>query len=305
LKSVEKSEKKPFALNLSRNTLIGLGIGLVAGVGLTFATSCYSSGWWGYLAAAVLIVLAGAFGYWVAKNEGVKLLFHEDVYYRIGGYAAFGLILFFCAWALFFFVIKKNNLLYDSFIIQKIFKSNTLATIGPWGEKTFGKTWLIFGKKYEVAAVVGLWGNVFRLTVKYFFNHLVFIIPFIFLLNCFKIGKWNLSLIYFGCYSLLWGVAVGTGSLPFPVGDNQMAGALIVFARYGLWIWFAYLLLAASTTQFAWLTAPSWLGWNWRKERKFWPVSFTPDQREVFIYGLLFLLAASFAEARIFMHYNL
>ena len=35
-----------------------------------------------------------------------------------------------------------------------------------------------------------------------------------------------------------------------------------------------------------------------------WPLSFTPDQREVFIYGLLFLLASSFAEARIFVYYN-
>lgn len=293
------SEKK-----LPWNIILGTAAGLGIGVGLSFITDCYNGNWIGYLAAVVLIVFGTFFGYWVGKNNGLKLLFHEDVYYRVGGYVAFGLILFLCSWAIFFFLVKKNNLLYDSLVIQKLFKPEINSGIGPWGVKVFGETWKIAGKEYKVAEAVGIWGNVFWMTVKYFLNHLVFVIPFIFLMNYVKIGKWNLSAIYFALYTIMWGAAVGTNSLTFPVGDNAMAGPLVVFARYGLWVWFSYLLLMASTNQMACLVAPKWTEWEWKKEGKFWPISFTPDQKEVFIYGLLFLLASSFAEARIFVYYN-
>lgn len=296
---VTVSDKK-----LPWGTISGTFIGLGIGIAISFISGCYQSGTVGYTIAAALILCATFFGYWVGKNEGFKLLQHDDVYYRVGGYVAFGLILFLCTWAIFFFLIKKEGLLSDSFLIQKLFKSEIINTIGPWGSKTFGPNWKIFGKSIPVAETVGVWGNVFILTLKYFLNHLIFVIPFIFVLNFFKMGKWNLSAIYFALYTIMWGAAVGTNSLPFPVGSNQMAGPIVVFARYGLWVWFSYLLLMVSTTQFTWLAALSWLGWEWKKERKFWPISFTPDQREVFIYGLLFLLASSFAEARIFVFYN-
>lgn len=285
--------------------LAGTALGLAIGIALSFATACYDGGWLGYGIAAALIGFAAVLGYWIGKNGGWKLLYHEDVYYRIGGYVAFGLILFLATWALFFFGIKRQNLLYDSFVIQKLFKSDIIPTIGDWGTKTFGETWKIFGREHKVAETVGTWGNVLVLTFKYFLNHLVFVIPFILMMNLIKIGRWNLSVIYFAVYTIMWGAVVGSNSLAFPVGNNPMAGPIVVFARYGLWVWFSYLLLMTSTAQFATWTTSKWIGGEWRAERKLWPVSFSPDQREVFIYGLLFLLASSFAEARIFVFYNL
>lgn len=310
LKDLGKKEKSPAVKQTtlkqsSWNIIIGAIAGLVIGSGISFISGCYSNNWIGYVFAGVIIILATVFGYWVGKNGGLQLLYHEDVYYRIGGYVAFGLVLLLCTWALFFFVIKKNNIMYDSLVIQKIFKPEVVPTFGAWGEKTFGTTWKLFGKEFKVVEVVGLWANVIILTLKYFLNHLIFVIPFIFVMNLFKAGKFNFSTIYFAIYTIFWGIAVGSNSLVFPAGSDPMAGPVIVFARFGLWIWFSYLLLMASTTQFAWLTTTGWLSMDWKKQRKLWPVSFTPDQWEVFIYGLLFLLAASFAEARIFVHYNL
>lgn len=234
-----------------------------------------------------------------------NLLFHEDIYYRIGGYLIFGLLLFVVTWSLFAFVIKKPNLLMDSFLVEKFSKPQIVQTIGPWGAKTFGETWTIFGKAYKVNEVVATWGNVALLTFKFFLNHLLFVLFFIFGLNLFKIGRWNLGAVYFVFYTILWGIVVGTTSQPYPVGDNPVLGQLILFARFGLWNWFSYLLLVISSAQFSWLAAPKWTEWAWEKERKFWPVKFSPDQKELFIYGLLFLLASCFAEARVFVHYNL
>jgi hypothetical protein len=234
-----------------------------------------------------------------------SLLFHDDVYYRIGGYLIVGLVLFFVSWALFAFGVKKTGMLMDSFLVQKLFKQDVLRTIGPWGAKTFGETWKIFAWKIDVSKTFGVWGNVFLLTFKYFLNHLVFVIIFICGFNFFRLGRWNVGLIYFLLYTILWGAVVGTSSMLFPAGSNLVLGPLVLFARYGLWTWFSYLLLVTSTTQFTWLAAPNWLSGEWEKKRKIWPLSFTPDQGEVFIYGLLFLLASSFAEARIFVHYNL
>jgi hypothetical protein len=234
-----------------------------------------------------------------------NLLFHNDIYYRMGGFLILGLIIFFVSWAIFAFGVKKSGLLTDTFVVQKLFKVETAATIGTWGAETFGKTWKIFGKSVDVAKTVGLWGNVGVISFKYFFNHLIFVFIFIGLLNLFKIGRWNLGMIYFLLLTLMWGAVVGTNSLSFPTGENQLLGSLLLFGRYGVWTWFAYLMLVLSTSQFAWVVAPKWLGSEWHKERPFWPVHFTPEQREIFIFGLLFLLAASFAEARIFVHYNL
>jgi hypothetical protein len=240
------------------------------------------------------------------KPGGVlNLLFHEDVYYRMGGFLILGLLIFFVSWAVFAFLVKKPGLLTDSFMVQKLFKIQTVATIGPWAVKSFGKNWTLFGKTVDVAKAFGTWGNVALLTLKYFFNHLFFVFIFIFLLNLFKVGRWSMGLIYFLIFTVMWGAVVGTNSMSFPTGENQLLGSLILFGRYGVWIWFSYLMLVLSTSQFAWLVAPKWFGSEWKKERPIWPVSFTSDQKEIFLFGLLFLLAASFAEARIFVHYNL
>lgn len=241
-------------------------------------------------------------GFW---SRTYNLLFHEDIYYRIGGYLIFGLLLFLVTWAFFAFVIKKPNLLMDSFLVEKFSKTEIVQSVGPWGADTFGETWKIFGKEYKVNEIFATWGNVAILTFKFFLNHLVFVLLFIFGLNLFKISRWNLGTIYFIFYTILWGAVVGTTSQSYPVGDNLVFGPLILFARFGLWNWFSYLLLVVSSAHFSWLAAPKWTEWVWEKQRPFWPIKFTPDQKELFIYGVLFLLASCFAEARVFVHYNL
>lgn len=233
-----------------------------------------------------------------------NLLFHDDIYYRIGGLLIFGLLIFAIVWVIFAFMVSKSGLLNDSFLVQKFFKPEIIRTIGPWAAKTFGTNWNIFGWNIDVNKAFGIWGNVLLLMVKNFLNHLVFIFIFIFFLNRFKIGRWNLGLIYFALYTIMWGMVVGTNSMTYPLGNNLVVGSLMLFLRYGLWIWFSYLLLVVSTTQMTWCSTPGWLNGEWQQTGKFWPVHLTPDQWEVLIYGLLFLLAASFAEARIFVHYN-
>ena len=213
-----------------------------------------------------------------------KLLFHEDVYYQLGGFLLLGLVVFFISWAIFAFVVKKPDLMANSFMVQKLFKIEAAPAMGEWGVKTFGKTWKLFGKSYDVAKTVNVWGNVAVITFKYFFNHLIFAFLFIFLFNLFKIGRWNLGMIYFLLLTVMWGAVVGTNSMGFPTGDNQLLGSLILFGRYGVWIWFAYLMLVLSTSQFAWIVAPKWTGFEWKKVRPFWPVSFNPTQREVFLW---------------------
>jgi MFS family permease len=310
--SVVKSKVK-----LTRALWIGLAAGLLCGIILVAITASYTpfvdatnqtmngesfgkvmgtlgSGWMGILFTLLFLGGCPIFGYWVAQNGHIHLLFHEDPYYRVGGYIAFGIILILFFWAVFFFLIKAPNLLSESFMVKKFFKPAINENITKWGESTF-----------KAKDLVGVWGNILWLTVKNFLNHLVFVVLFIFLMNGFKIGRFHLGFVYLILYTVMWGIAMGTNSLEFPGGNNPMAGPIIVFGRYGLWIWFSYLLLVASTLQFNWLTAPSWQKWEWKLERpKPWPVSFTPEQKELFIYGLLFLLAASFAEARLFVHYN-
>lgn len=229
-----------------------------------------------------------------------NLLFHEDLYYRLGGFLVFGLVLFLIVWAVMIVFFKAPNLMSDSFVVQKFFKPEVLKSFGPWDAKSFSAVWDIFGWKLVAGNVI----NVILLMFEYFLNHLVFVLIFIFGLNLFKIGRWSFSMIYFGFYTIMWGVAAGTNSLSFPVGTDQVLGSLILFARFGLWTWFSYMLLLISTTQFAAFETSSWTSWDWKATRKIWPVSFNPEQRELFIYGLLFLLASSLAEANIFVHYN-
>jgi hypothetical protein len=234
-------------------------------------------------------------------GRAVQLFFHEDVYYRMFGYLIFGLILFLITWAVVNFIVRKPNLLYDSYLIQKIWKADFYKTVGAWATKSFGESWQILRWDLKVSNVFAI----LALTIQYFVNHLIFVIPFILGLNFFKISRWNLGTIYFGFYTILWGIAIGSGPMLYPTISHPVFGPLLLFSQYGLVAWFAYLLLTVSTQQFAWLEAPSWLSWKWQQRRKkLWPVSFNPDQRELFWFGLAFLLAAAFVEARIFVHYN-
>jgi hypothetical protein len=226
-----------------------------------------------------------------------NLMFHGDVYYRLGGVLILGLLLFLVSWAVFMFLVNKPNMFSNTFMIKKLWKIDLVKSFGPWKEADFQN--ILFWK-----IKTGNFVNVILLTFKYFVNQLIFVIPFIFALNLFKIGRYNLSVFYFALYTIFWGAVAGTNSFSFPVGTNVVMGTLILYARYGLWLWFSYAMLLVSTTQFSWLAAPSWTSPKWEKERKFWPVSFTPDQLEIFIYGFLFLLAACFAEAQIYVHYN-
>ena len=240
-----------------------------------------------------------------SSNEGFfaktyNLLFHGDVYYRIGGYLLFGLLLFLISWLVFFFVVKQSNTFNHTFMVQKVFKTNIYKGIGAWALKTFGEAWKIFGQTISPKNFFAIsW-----LTVEYFVQQLLIVTGFIFFFNYFKVGRWNLGLLYMAFITIMWGGVIGTNSLDFPFGDNKVFGPLLLFTRFGLWYWFAYLLLTAATTQFTWMTAPNWTTWSWEKVRGFWQFKLEPDQREILIYGLLFLLAASFAEARIFIHYN-
>ncbi|HEY8463934.1 MAG TPA: hypothetical protein VIM29_07925, partial [Bacillota bacterium] len=86
-----------------------------------------------------------------------KLLFHEDVYYQLGGFLLLGLVVFFISWAIFAFVVKKPDLMANSFMVQKLFKIEAAPAMGEWGVKTFGKTWKLFGKSYDVAKTVNVW----------------------------------------------------------------------------------------------------------------------------------------------------
>ncbi len=229
-----------------------------------------------------------------------NLLFSEDIYRRIGGYLLFGLLLFIISWLTFAFVIKQSNSFNHTFMVQKLFKLNIYKGVGDWALKTFGEKWKII--VWTIAPK-----NFFAiawLTIEYFVQQLLIVGVFVFFFNYFKIGRWNLGLVYMILLTIMWGGVIGTNSLDFPFGDNKVFGPLLLFTRFGLWYWFAYLLLTASTTQFTWMAAPNWTTWSWEKARSFWKFKFTPDQKEIFIYGLLFLLAASFAEARIFIHYN-
>ncbi len=244
-------------------------------------------------------------------------LFHEDLYFRIGGFLILGLLLFLVVWAFWSFAenipfIGGNDAfrsferdltgsLRNSFIVKKLFfKSNIVSVLGPWGDKTFKSVWNIFSWKIKVGNLI----NVVLLMLKYFVSHLVFVFIFIFLLNLFKVGRWSLSMVYFIFYTILWGTAVGLNAIPFPYGANPVSGSLILFARFGLWNWFSYMLLLISTNQFAWIGTSSWMTWDCKQLRKFPQFGFTPEQREIFIYGLLFLLASCLAEANIFVHYN-
>ncbi len=228
-----------------------------------------------------------------------NLLFHEDLFFRVMGYLLFGIIFFLLAWGVCFFMFHKPNMLNKSFMVEKFLQFKWHQAFGAWGAQSFGETWKVFG----LEIVVKEFFAVAALMVQYFINYLIIALVFVFGLNLFRVGRLNLSLIYLASYAVLWGAVAGSDSMLYPTGENKVFGTLLTFARFGLPLLFSYILLAASTTNLAIWNAPKWTEWRWEKLRPFWPWKLNGEQKEFLIYGLLFLLAACFAEARLFVMY--
>ncbi|HHT47712.1 MAG TPA: hypothetical protein GXZ98_00235 [Firmicutes bacterium] len=228
-------------------------------------------------------------------------IFSEDVYRRVGGYLLCGLLFFALAWVLGYFILGegafKNTLLVD-----KIFGVKGVTDLG---SGLANRTFTFFKWEFETAELVDTWGNTLLVTGKIFVHHLLIVLFFIFFLNRFKIGRFPLALFYFLLYSILTGFVVGTNSYAYPAQGFTRLGALVTFLRFGLWVWFSYTLLLASTANWTWLQSSSLLDSSWEKAGKFWcwPRLYG-DDKEVFIFGLLFLLVSSFAEARLVVYYG-
>lgn len=233
-----------------------------------------------------------------------NLLFHDDVYKRIGGILLGGLIIFSIAWAFSFFFLKEGTLK-DTFLVDKLFGVKGTTSFGQWGTKWLGESFKLFKWEFKSADVFNTWGNVLLVTGKNFLHHFIVFLIFIFLLNRFRVGRLPLGLVYFLIYTVLIGVVVGTNSYDYPAQGYTTLGALVTFLRFGIWVWFAYGLLVVSTLGLTWLKTGSLLDSAWERENRFWPLPrLTVDEKEVLIFGFLFMLAASFAEARLIVHYS-
>ncbi|HEY8391561.1 MAG TPA: hypothetical protein VIL83_02395 [Capillibacterium sp.] len=233
-----------------------------------------------------------------------ELLFSEDVYRRIGGYLVAGLLVFAVAWVCGYFLLKEGALK-NTLLVDKLFGVKGVADLGRGLAGRLGKSFKIFKWEFDTAEVIETWGNTLLVTGKIFAHHFLIALVFIFFLNRFKVGRFPLALFYFFLYTVLTGLVVGTNSYPFPAQGLIRAGALVTFLRFGLWVWFSYALLIAATTQWTWLRTGSFLDSSWEKVGKFW--SWPPldgEDKEVFIFGLLFLLVSSFAEARLVVFYG-
>jgi len=231
-------------------------------------------------------------------------LFNDDVYKRIGGFLLWGLVILLIFWGC-SVLFLPGNVLNKTFLVEKIFGNKGTESFGSFGQNWLGENFKFFKWEFETAEVFNTWGNVLVVTAKNFAHHLVVAVVFIFLLNRFRIGRLSLGMLFFFIYTALSGVVVGTDSIPYPAQVNNVLGPVITFLRYGIWIWFAYGLLTVATQQWTWLKSDSLLDPNWEKTGRFWPLNkLTPDEKEVFVFGCLFLLAASFAEARLIVLYG-
>ncbi|HEX2954330.1 MAG TPA: hypothetical protein VHR47_10155 [Bacillota bacterium] len=238
-------------------------------------------------------------------KRAYELLFHEDVYFRrIGGFLLWGIILLVISWAVGYLFIK-NPVLKDTFLVNKLFGIKGSAAYGKWGVEHFGKQLHFFKWSVDTLSFFNTWVNVVVVTLKNFAHNLVIAFLFIFVLNHFRIKRFPLGYFFFALFTIATGLVVGTNSYIFPPQWSKQIGAVITFIRFGFWQWFAYGLLTVSTLNWGWFSSKSLLAGDWVKLRSFWPPRFANrDDREVFIYGLLFLLAASFAEARLIVHYS-
>lgn len=234
-----------------------------------------------------------------------ELLYHEDVYRRMGGFLLWGFVLLLLSWTVGFFLIK-TPFLRESFFVEKLFGDKGLAeTFGKWGEGWLGSQFNIFKWKLDTAPTFNTWGNVLLITLKNYGHSLIVAFLFIFCLNHLRIKRFPLGYFFIGLYTIMIGFVIGTNSYVFPAQWNSTIGAVVTFARYGFWEWFALGLLAVSTLNWGLVASTGLLKPEWEKVRPFGLPTFGDrESREVFIFGLLFLLAASFAEARLIVHYG-
>ena len=232
------------------------------------------------------------------------LVFSEDVYRRIGGYLLCGLLFFALAWVIGYFLLGEGALK-NTLLVDKIFGNKGSAEIGTRWAARLGENFKLFKWEFNTEETIGNWGNILLVTLKIFAHHFLIVLFFIFFLNRFKVGRSPLGLFYFLFYTILTGLVVGTSSYSYPAQGLVRVGALVTFLRFGLWVWFSYSLLLASTVNWTWLETGSFLDSAWEKRGKFfsWP-RLHGDTKEVFIFGLLFLLVSSFAEARLIVFYG-
>gem|GEM_PF-1119067 len=233
-----------------------------------------------------------------------NLLFAEDVYKRMKGFLLWGLVIFAVVWALSFFFLPEGALK-NTLLVDKLFGIKGTTGFGEWGVEKLGETFNIFKWEFDSETVFNTWGNVFLVTVKNFLHHLAMVVLFIFLLNRFRIRRFPLGYFYFLIYTILIAIVVGTNSYAYPPQWGATLGALGTFLRFGIFEWFAYGLLAISTLKWTWLKADSLLTGRWEKTGRFWSRPLlVPDERDILIFGFLFLLAANFAEARLIVFYG-
>ena len=143
------------------------------------------------------------------------------------------------------------------------------------------------------------------MTGKIFLHHLLPVFVFIFLFNRFRIGRVPLGYLYFLVYTVLQGIAAGTESFTYPAQGDGVWGVIILFLRFALIEWFAYGLLAVATLKWTWVKADSLFKGRWEKVGRFfsWP-SLAQDEKDLLIFGFLFLLVASFSEAKLVVFYG-
>ena len=135
------------------------------------------------------------------------------------------------------------------------------------------------------------------MTGKIFLHHLLPVFVFIFLFNRFRHSRVPLGYLYFLVYTVLQGIAAGTESFTLPGAGRQGVGdVIILFLRFALIEWFAYGLLAVATLKWTWVKGILSLKGRWEKVGRFfsWP-SLAQDEKDLLIFGFLFLLVASFS----------
>ena len=197
------------------------------------------------------------------------LVFSADVYRRVGGYLLCGLLIFAVAWACGYFLLKEGALK-NTWLVDKIFGVKGSETFGQGWVDRLGETFKLFKWEFNTADTFGTWENVLLVTVKVFAHHLLIVLLFILFLNRFKVGRFTLALFYFLFYTVLTGLVVGTNSYPYPAQGLVRLGALVTFLRFGVWVWFSYALLLASTVDWTWLQTSSFTDSSWKRVGRFW-----------------------------------
>ena len=224
------------------------------------------------------------------------LLFSDDVYKRIGGFLLWGILILIICWGISGLTLERN-LLHRTFLVEKLFGVKGTESFGELGVKWLGEKFSFLKWEFETAKTFNTWGNVVVVTARSFAHHLVIAFFFIFLLNRFKIGRLSLGLFFFFVYSVFSGMVVGTDSLAFPAQFDNLLGPVVTFLRYGIWVWFAYGLLAFHCQMDLVAVSHYWTPIG--KEGKFWSLTkLTLDEKKSSVLVVI-LAGRQFAEARL------